>query len=484
MHMQMKLYNSLTKKIEDFTPALPSDVRIYSCGPTVYDYAHIGNMRAFVFADLLQRTLRTVGGYKVKWVMNITDIDDKTIRGSRESAATVEVTDARKRLRDFTARYLEGFKEDIETLGISLADFAAMPRATDHIGAMQDLILKIAAKGFAYERGGSIYFDVMKWREADTYGKLKKIDFDNFRSDARIDADEYEKENVSDFVLWKGLKEGEPFWDFDFRGTNVPGRPGWHIECSAMEYELLGLPFDIHTGGVDLQFPHHEDEIAQSKAGYGIDPANFWCHNAFLEVEGQKMSKSLGNFFTLRDLAARGLDPKDIRYAMLAAHYRSTYNFTFADVQSGRKARLRIQEAIYALFEEGADMPAVESGSFALRESVFAELADDLHTPKALAHIFTYLNKTKISGLPPGEKSQLLSFFRDFESIFNVFDIGKRKEEEKTEIPAEVISLAEQRLAAKKEKDWSRADELRKRIADSGYILKDTKDGYELEPAG
>ena len=306
--MDFKLYNSLTRKTEEFKPLNKNEVRMYSCGPTVYNYAHIGNMRAFLFADLLQRTLRTVACWDVKWVMNITNIDDKTIRdsalGSTEwkKGMGEQTNSPIDNLLKFTKYYEQKFINDIETLGIDATHFYKMPKATEYINEMQELITKIFEKGLAYISEGSVYFNVSEWRKRDTYGRLKKIDFDNFRAGVRIDADQYEREQASDFVLWKMKKEGEPFWDYSLDGQNLQGRPGWHIECSAMEYVLLGLPFDIHTGGIDLQFPHHEDEIAQSKAGYGIDPTVFWCHNEFLEVEGEKMSKSKGNFFTLKDL--------------------------------------------------------------------------------------------------------------------------------------------------------------------------------------
>lgn len=487
--MNIHLYNSLTRTKQEFTPIDGSStIRMYTCGPTVYNVAHIGNMRAFLFPDILQRVLKVVCGYSVRWVMNITDIEDKIILGSAVGSSSwpsvlgEQSTDARDNARRFTEYYAKLFLEDIATLGIVTENFEALPRATEYITEMQYLIRTIAEKGFAYERDGSVYFNVGKWRYADTYGKLFTIDFENFREGVRIDADEYERESVSDFVLWKAKKDGEPAWDFDFEGKNLVGRPGWHIECSAMEKVLLGLPFDIHTGGVDLKFPHHEDEIAQSKAGYGVEPTAFWCHNEFLEVEGEKMSKSKGNYFTVRDLLAKGLDPLDIRYLMISAHYATKMNFTFAGLEAGSKARKRIQEIIWSLLEQNIS----SSKEFylekitQLRSAVFAHLADDLNTPKALAELFTFINRTPIADLTISEKSELLGFLQEFNQIFAVWTFSPRPEE-KLEIPAEVLRLAEERYAAKKAKNFGEADRLRSEIAVYGFAVKDTKEGFTLE---
>ncbi len=482
--MQIYLNNSLSRKVEAFTPLKDNEVRMYSCGPTVYNYAHIGNMRAFLFADLLQRVLKVVGQHKVRWVMNITNIDDKTIRDSAVGS-NVWLSDMGEQTKDLhgnllklTEYYEKSFLDDISKLGIKTNDFSAMPKATEYIEPMQELIKSILEKGLSYISEGSIYFNVAEWRKQQTYGRLFHIDFDNFRAGTRIDSDQYEREDVSDFVLWKARKPNEPFWDFEIDGQNLPGRPGWHIECSSMEKELLGLPFDIHTGGIDLKFPHHEDEIAQSHAGYGIDPTVMWCHNEFLEVEGQKMSKSLGNFFTLRDLMEKGIDPLDIRYTMLSAHYGSVYNFTFDGIKSGHKARFRVQEYLYKLFEisDGNIKADVDS----LRKSVFTELANDLHTPKALAHLFSFINETPTEKLDVESKRNLIEFFTELNKIFDVWYIGERKEIS-LDIPDDIKEKAEKRLIAKKNKDWALADSLRKEISDAGYILKDTKDGYVIE---
>ena len=482
--MKINLYNSLSKNIEEFKPVHNNEVRMYSCGPTVYNFAHIGNMRAFLFADLLQRVLRVVGEYDMKWVMNITDIDDKTIRDSSKGSTNWlpemgEQSDSDlENLNKFTETYFNYFIDDIGKLGINVEDFYALPFATDYIEEMQALIRKIYDNGIAYVNDGSVYFNVSKWRATDKYGKLFNIDFDNFKQGSRVDSDEYEKENVSDFVLWKAKKDGEPFWEFEIDGNQCPGRPGWHIECSAMEFELLGLPFDIHTGGIDLKFPHHEDEIAQSKAGYGCEPTNYWLHNEFLEVEGQKMSKSLGNFYTIRDLTDKGLDPIDIRFAMLSAHYRTKYNFTFAGIESSRKARLRVQDFIYDLYDEQSGNSTINVEE--IKNSIFGELANDLHTPKALAGLFNLINNTKVSELNKDSKIELLSFLNQLNHIFDAWEFNERPIVENA-IPEEIINLAEQRWNAKKNRNFQEADDLRKLIDEKGYVIKDTKDNYTIE---
>lgn len=482
--MDIYLSNSLTKKIELFKPVRENEVGMYSCGPTVYNYAHIGNMRAFLFADLLQRTLRVVGGYKLKWVMNITNIDDKTIRDSANGSEAwlkemgEQTDDPKENLKMLTDFYENSFIEDISKLGIEPMDFSAMPKATDYIAEMQDLIGKIIDKGVAYVSDGSVYFNVNEWRKRDVYGKLFYIDFDHFKEGVRIDADEYEREQVSDFVLWKGRKENEPYWEFEAEGQKCDGRPGWHIECSAMERELLGLPFDIHTGGIDLKFPHHEDEIAQSKAGYGVEPTNYWCHNEFLEVEGEKMSKSKGNFFSLRDLIDKGIDPIDIRFAMFSAHYASKYNFTFDGIKAGRKGRLRIQDYIYALYDgaAGNEKAAIDE----LRREVFKEFANDLHTPKALGKIFSFINNNPAGKFDAESKKALIDFFGELNNIFNCWAFTE-KPEEKLDVPQEIVEMAEQRITARKERNFAKADELREKIQAAGYVVKDTKDSFVIE---
>ncbi len=459
-------------------------VRIYSCGPTVYNFAHLGNLRAFLFTDILQRVLRVVGGYNVRWVMNITDVDDKTILGSALCSQTWlpemggQTSDANANLRLFTDYYSKAFFDDLAAIGIQKSDFVAIPRATDYIAEMQDLIRRIFDAGFAYISEGSIYFNLNEWRKHAKYGRLFTIDAENFQQGVRIDADEYDRESVSDFVLWKARKDGEPYWDFDINGVSLPGRPGWHIECSAMGQSLLGLPFDIHTGGVDLRFPHHEDEIAQSMAGYGCETSNFWCHNEFLEVEGRKMSKRFGNFFTLRDLMNRGLEALDIRFAMMSAQYNSVLNFTFFGIESAAKARRRVQEFIYDLHEP----PTAESNTVVnteeLQEQLYSALADNLHTPKALERLFAFMNENRPINIAASSRNALLGVFGKMNDIFAVWEIKPRPSRE---IPEKVKILAERRWQAKKERNFAEADALRAEITLAGYAMKDGKDSYTLE---
>lgn len=485
MKMEIKLYNSATRQIEYFKPINSNEVKMYSCGPTVYNFAHIGNMRAFLFADLLQRVLRVVGQYDLKWVMNITDIDDKTIRGSKKGSSNwiaemgVQGDSAIDNLNSFTNLYFDYFIEDISSLGINIEDFYALPFATDYIEEMQELISKIFKNGYAYINDGSVYFNVKKWANDDKYGKLFNIDFENFISGARVDSDEYEKENVSDFVLWKAQKDGEPSWDYELDGIKCPGRPGWHIECSAMEYELLGLPFDIHTGGVDLKFPHHEDEIAQSKAGYGYEPTNYWLHNEFLEVEGQKMSKSLGNFYTIRDLLNKGLNPIDIRFAMLSTHYRTKYNFTFNGIESTKKARQRIQEFIYELFDDTI-YGKISINVDDMQQVIFGQLANDLHTPKALAELFNIINSIKINELDKDSKDKLITLMKKLNLIFGSW-VFESRNIEVINFPAEVLELAEKRWQAKLNKQFTDADNYRNKLEELGYIIKDSKETYIIQ---
>lgn len=481
--MTIQLFNTVSKTVEEFVSHVDGAVSMYSCGPTVYNHAHIGNLRAFLFADMLQRTLRVVGGYSVQWVMNITDIDDKTIRDSAIGSPAwkdemgEQTSNPNDNISKLTEFYTNVFVRDIEQVGILANDMKAMPRATHYIESMQDLIRAIITNGFGYVSEGSVYFNLREWIKKEKYGKLFHVDFENFQEGVRIDADEYERESVSDFVLWKAHKDGEPFWDFDINGTNVSGRPGWHIECSAMGKDILGLPFDIHTGGVDLRFPHHEDEIAQSKAGYGVEPATFWCHNEFLEVEGKKMSKSLGNFFTLNDLIQKGIDPLDIRYFMVAAHYRSVFNFSFDGVVAASKARKRVQDFIYDVWQSNGD---VELDVHAARTAIFTHLADDIHTPKALGELFAFINKINPSTLNQSSKDALLQLFTELNNVFAVWHIGEPPVVEVEPIPDEIASLAEQRWQAKQSRDFSAADEFRKQLLALGYEIKDSKTEYQI----
>ncbi len=541
--MRLHLYNTLTRSTEIFTPADGSQiVRIYSCGPTVYNTAHIGNLRSFLSADLIQRTLRVVGGYDVRWVMNITDIDDKIIRDSSDaspnwvpamgpqSSDPDDNTRAHSNLRRFTEYFTDIFLADLAAVGIRHDHFASMPRATAFIPQMQELVREIHQAGFAYERDGSVYFNVSAYREKHSYGRLFSIDWGNFREGARIDADEYDRDSISDFVLWKARKDGEPYWDFVFHDggaeKHLPGRPGWHLECSAMSRELIGpLPFDIHTGGIDLRFPHHEDELAQCCAAHSVhtnghqtftEQANVWMHNEFLEVEGQKMSKSLGNFFVLSDLRDRGLDPLDVRLALIGAHYRSVLNFTFDGVKGASVARRKVQDYIWNALEKldhhgivqedeldknssekvNADVRRIVDGHATTGgydgdsvntadrlngplSRVFAALADDIHTPKALAELYTFVAGNPVSSMDPSQVKRVLSDLRLVNEVIGVWSFDERPV---LTIPDRVVALAEKRELMRKTQQWAESDRIRKEIADEGWEVKDTKDGYSLTP--
>jgi len=310
---KLYLYNTLNRKKEEFKPIDSDRVGIYTCGPTVYNYAHIGNLRSYVFADLLVKVLRyNFGDTNVRWVMNITDVEDKTIRDSKNKYSSLPPMAA---LKKFTAEYEDFFWQDTVKLNIAKPDFIAHAADATYVKKMQALIKNIFKTGYAYIKDGSVYFDVVKYSKKYKYGQLVDIDVSKLKSDARIDDDEYEKDNVQDFVLWKGQKAGEPSWEFELDGRKLPGRPGWHIECSAMGEAELGMPFDIHTGGVDLKFPHHENEIHQSVVGYGVKkPVNYWLHNEHLLVDGQRMGKRFNNFYTLKDLAEKNIDPLAYRF--------------------------------------------------------------------------------------------------------------------------------------------------------------------------
>jgi cysteinyl-tRNA synthetase len=491
--MTISLFNALTKSVQPVKPLTEGQISIYSCGPTVYNTAHIGNMRSFLFADILQRVMREIGGYDVRWVMNITDIDDKTIADSAIGSAVwptelgMQSEDSMENLKRFTEYYTDMFLVDISLLGIEQEHFYAMPRATHYIDEMKALTLRIVEAGYGYVSGGSVYFNVAAYRKKFSYGRIFHVDMENFREGVRIDADEYDRDSVSDFVLWKARKGDEPFWDFTVGRENLPGRPGWHIECSAMSKQLLGLPFDIHTGGVDNRFPHHEDELAQCCAGYHVaEQASFWCHGEFLEVDGGKMSKSLNNFYTVSDLLERGLDIRDVRYSLINGHYRNKLNFTFEGVTAANKTRMRVQQFVWQLLRKisvdsysGAEV-SIQGKPLNLKEKVYGALADDLHMPRALAELFSALNGIAVADLSDDEAAQYLEVLWGINRVVNVWEFT---EQVFAEIPEHVAKIASARWIAKSEKRWADADALREEIAQHGFVMKDGKDGYTLEPA-
>jgi cysteinyl-tRNA synthetase len=456
----LKLYNTLTNQIEEFQPLNPPEVRMYVCGPTVYDYAHIGNFRTFLFADLLRRYLK-YRGYHLRHVMNITDVDDKIIQRAVEQ---------KKNLDEFTEKYIALFFADFEALGIERPEIL---RATEQIPEMVELIKRLNEKGYTYQSDGSTYYRIANFKK---YGQLSKANFEGNIAGAseRLDADEYEKEDVRDFALWKSAKPGEPFWDTELG----PGRPGWHIECSAMSMKALGESFDIHAGGIDLIFPHHENEIAQSEGATGKPFVRYWVHAEFLMVEGQKMSKKLGNQYTLNDLVAKGHTPRAIRYLLLSAPHHKQLNFTFDSLRSAEITVERLNDFKRRLKEmrtEHGSSLAI-AGLIEQSKRRFTEaLDDDLNTSEALAAIHDFIRETNTAMkvyLKSDDQKALLELVDGFDSVFNIF--GNVEQEL---LDSEVQALIDERQAARKAKDFARADEIRDRLIEMGIILEDTKDG-------
>ncbi len=451
--MEMKVFNSLTRRVEPLVPLADNTIRLYTCGPTVYNFAHIGNFRAYTFEDVLRRVVQ-FNGMKIRQVMNLTDVDDKTIRGA--NAAGVALT-------DYTKTYKDAFFEDLKKLNVQPAE--VYPAATDHIPEMIALVEKLVEKGVAYKSDdGSVYFAVTKF---PGYGKLAHIDFDNQRTGARCAADEYDKENVGDFALWKAWEpsDGPVGWDSPWGR----GRPGWHIECSAMSMKYLGETFDLHTGGIDNLFPHHENEIAQAEAATGKPFVNTWMHCAHLRVNGEKMSKSLGNFYTLRDLIEKGWTGREIRYVLINAHYRQGLNFAFTALEDARRSLERIDRCV-DLATEG-DAPEWATAHLA----DFTEAVnDDLNIPRAFAALFGLVRDTNVHGGGP-----VLSVFRRMDEVLGVVFFGKAA---KTAVPPEIQALLDQRAEARKAKNWAESDRLRDEIAAAGWSVKDSKDGQTVTP--
>ncbi len=457
-----KLYNTLTRKVEDFVPLDPSEVRMYVCGPTVYDFAHIGNFRTFLFSDLLRRYIK-YKGYKIRHVMNITDVDDKIIARAVEQKMT---------LRDYTDKYIEYFFEDFDALGAERPE--QILRATDHIDEMVELIDRLSANGHTYHADGSTYYRIGTFPD---YGKLSNMKLEGNVAGAseRVDADEYTKEDVRDFVLWKAAKEGEPFWATELGA----GRPGWHIECSAMSMKALGETFDIHAGGIDLVFPHHENEIAQSEGATGKQFVRYWVHAEFLMVEGEKMSKSKGNFYTFRDLLEKGYTPRAIRYLLLSAPHHKQLNFTIDGLKGAESTVARLNDFKQRLSElkaEPGDSPAI-SALIERSGARFEEaLDDDLNTAEALAAVHDFVRETNAAmaqGIVRSDDQRaLLDLVDRFDSVFAVF--GEVKKEM---LDSEIQALIDERQAARAAKNFARADEIRQQLTDLGIILEDTKEG-------
>ena len=463
----MKVYNSLSRRVEELTPLAGGEIRLYTCGPTVYNFAHIGNFRAYSFEDVLRRVIQ-FNGMKIRQVMNLTDVDDKTIRGANAAGVA---------LCDYTKTYKDAFFADLKTLNIQPAE--VYPAATDHIPEMIALVAKLMEKGVAYQSDdGSVYFKV---REFPGYGKLAHIDFDHQQTGARCAADEYDKENVGDFALWKAWEpsDGPVGWDSPWGR----GRPGWHIECSAMSMKYLGETFDLHTGGIDNLFPHHENEIAQAEAATGKPFVKTWMHCAHLKVNGEKMSKSAGNFFTLRDLTEKGYTGREIRYVLINAHYRTGLNFAFSALDDARKSLARIDECVGRV--EAAAKGASAAGEppeFAAKclADFTAAVNDDLNLPSAFAALFDLVRQTNAHLAEVSDPAALLSVFRRMDEVLGVVFFGRAAV---AEVPPEVQALVDARAAARAAKNWAESDRLRAEIAAAGWVVKDSRDGQSLSPA-
>jgi cysteinyl-tRNA synthetase len=461
--MSITFYDTYSRQLKAFEPINPPTVKIYTCGPTVYAFAHIGNFRAYVFEDLLHRHLEA-RGFNVVRVMNLTDVDDKTIRGSREAGIP---------LSEFTSKFKASFFEDIESLRIKRATY--FPAATDpeNLAKMIEMIDDLLKKGVAYQgEDGSIYFRISKYAD---YGKLAHLNLDELRPTGRIQNDEYDKENIGDFALWKAWdeKDGPVGWEAPWG----KGRPGWHIECSAMATRILGPEIDIHCGGVDNIFPHHEAEIAQSECVTHKKFVRYWLHNAHLLVEGQKMSKSLGNFFTLRDLLDKGFSGRELRYALICVNYRQPLNFTFDGLVVARQSLLRIDEWVRRLQEIAENAAPDSQFAPAKSDKFFEALDDDLNISGALAEVFNQIRDTNRlinqAELTDGQAAALLSWWDRINGVLQL-------QQETEGIPDRVTSLLHKREQARAVKDWSVSDSLRAEIEALGWLIKDTKQGPKL----
>ena len=442
---EIRVHNTLSGKVEPFVPQRPGEVSIYTCGPTVYDYAHIGNYRTFVFQDILRRFLE-LRGFKLKHVMNLTDVDDRIIANAAKAGVSI---------RDYTAKFVQAFFDDCKTLSIEAPEHWI--RATDYIDDMVKLIQRLQEKSYTYSGEGSIYYRISKFPD---YGKLSKIDVTGIQAGARVDNDRYEKESARDFALWKAPKPGEHFWETPIG----PGRPGWHIECSAMAMHYLGETIDIHTGGIDLAFPHHENEIAQSEGATGKKFVNYWMHAEHLLVEGEKMSKSLGNFFTLRDLFAKGYKPSALRYALVSVPYRRQLNFTFDGLQQAASAVERLRNFSDRLtrekFPEG-NGPGMAERIAKAANDFDAALADDLNTAMALGAAYDLVREANIAmdkgEFRQGDVAAAKDFLAQFDRVFAVIaDTDAEK------LAALGYGAGDGAMSdARRRKDWSRSGRMR-----------------------
>jgi cysteinyl-tRNA synthetase len=490
--MPLRVFNTYSRALEEFHPhdSAGHEVKMYTCGPTVYDHAHIGNFRAYVFEDLLQRHLE-VRGYKVRRVMNITDVDDKTIQGSRSAGIP---------LADFTSPFKQDFYADLDRLLIKRADY--FPEATDpgQIAAMIEMIKTLVERGLAYQaEDKSVYFRINKF---PAYGQLAHFDLSELRSTGRVKSDEYDKEHVGDFALWKAWDEedGPVRWESPWG----PGRPGWHIECSAMATQLLGEQLDIHCGGIDNIFPHHEAEIAQTEGCTGKKFVRYWMHCAHLKVDGQKMAKSLGNFYTLRDVLAKGYSGPEVRYALMKVHYRAPLNFTWEVMDEAREALMRINEWVLALRQLARPSPLGDTQLTIFADQFFEALDNDLDISGALGRLFDLIRESnramKDGALDANSAHQILEKWRDISKILAIDNSTEVRvlgvethgivgttfvlTSSNDEIPPEIVVLVFKREQARLAKDWRKSDELRDELAARGWEIRDTKDGQKIRRRG
>jgi len=464
--MTLRLFDTLSGTTREFVPLEPGKVGLYSCGPTVYGVAHVGNFRTFVSNDLLVRYLR-YRGYQVTWVMNVTDIDDKTIKRARAEGISVP---------EVAARYERQFLADMETLGIIRPDI--MPRATEHIPEMVALISKLLGGGHAYRTDdGSIFFSIASW---PSYGRLARLDADGLRSTGRVEADEYDKNDARDFALWKGPQPGEPSWD-----TAIgPGRPGWHIECSAMSTKYLGQPFDIHSGGVDLIFPHHEDEIAQSEAATGTTFVATWFHCGFLQMGSQRMAKSLGNIANVGDVVGRGVSPRALRLALMSAHYRIPLSFSDDSLAAASSAIDRLDALLAALatYRSGsADDGTLSRLLDGTRAAFEGALDDDLNISPALAALFDLVRELNrrldARVLSTADAPRAVAFIQDLDRVLGIVPAAE------TSLDPDLQRLLDERSAARASRDWAASDRLRVALAERGVLVEDTRDGQRWRRA-
>ncbi len=466
--MNVRLHDTLTGAVQPLEPFEAGHVRIYSCGPTVYGPAHVGNFRSFLFADVLVRYLRW-RGLRVTWVMNLTDVDDKIIRGAAQEGIGIDA---------LAARHIEGFLADAATLRMTTPD--VLPRATAHIPQMVALVETLLERGHAYRTDdGSIFFRIASW---PSYGRLARLDPDAMRVGERVAADEYSKDDARDFVLWKAVKPGEPSWETALG----PGRPGWHLECSAMSMAYLGATFDIHTGGVDLVFPHHEDEIAQSEAATGVPFVRTWLHCAHLQMGGRKMAKSEGNIARVAELLDGGVEPRALRYALIAAHYRTSLSFSDESLGAAAAAVARLDALVTALAAYrggGTDDPGLPAAIGAAREAFALAMDDDLGISAALAAVFDLVREVNrrvaARSLSTADAARALAALRDVDRVLGLLpDAGE------PELDADIRELIDRRAAARAARDWVASDRLRDELAVHGIAVEDSRDGQRWRRAG